>query len=161
MDSKRLLAYLEKLEKKSGLKVNGNTYTLEQVKLAQRISADVAAELGFQPSKPKLSRRRAFIVILEELYFDIPEYPMNIILTNINSRAVQRFEFAQRTLKGFSTPQEIHPKDACRYYENNGIKRMNYRRALAYLVNYQSLLFQVSEAAESLEDKYREVLLCS
>lgn len=161
MDSKQLLAYLEKLENAPALMVNGNTYTLEQVKLAQRISADIAVELGLQPSKPKLSRRRAFIVILEELYFDVPEYPETISLDAIHRRAVQRFEFAQRTLNGMATPREIHPKDACRYFEDNGSKKMNYRRALSYLVNFRPLFFQIAPAAESLKEKYQEVLLCS
>ena len=61
MNAKKLLTYLDKLEREPNLKVNGNTYTLEQVKLAKKITADIEIELGVKPSKPKLSRRRAFI----------------------------------------------------------------------------------------------------
>lgn len=161
MNAKKLLTYLDQLERQPDLTVNGNTYTFEQVQLAKKITADIEVELGFRPSKPKLSRRRAFIVILEELYYDVPEYPANLSLDAINRRAVQRFEFAQRALNGLATPKEIHPKDACSYYENNGIKKMNYRRALSHLVNFRSLFFQVAPAAESLTEKYREVILCS
>tara|TARA_R110002049_G_scaffold2821_4_gene22822 strand:+ start:2907 stop:3155 length:249 start_codon:yes stop_codon:yes gene_type:complete len=82
-------------------------------------------------------------------------------LESINRRAVQRFEFVQRTLNGLATPHEIHPKDACRHFEYNGSKKMNYRRALSHLVNYRFLFFQIDPAAESLKEKYQEVLLCS
>ena len=161
MNAKKLLTYLDQLESEPNLKVNGNTYTLEQVKLAKKIATDIEMELGVKPSKPKLSRRRAFIVILEELYYDVPKYPENLSLDSINRRAVQRFEFAQRTLNGLATPHEIHPKDACRFFEDNGSKKMNYRRALSYLVNFRPLFFQIAPAAESLKEKYQEVLLCS
>lgn len=161
MNAKKLLTYLDQLEREPNLKVNGNTYTLEQVKLAKKITVDIEMELGVKPSKPKLSRRRAFIVILEELYYDVPEYPEELSLDVIHRRALQRFEFAQRTLNGLATPLEIHPKDACRFFEDNGSKKMNYRRALSYLVNFRFLFFQIAPAAESLKEKYQEVLLCS
>ena len=160
MDSKQLLAYLEKLENAPALMVNGNTYTLEQVKLAQRISADIAAELGFQPSKPKLSRRRAFIVILEELYFDVSKYPKGVTLEKIHKRASLRFEFAFRGLKSYKTPNDIHPKNPCAYYESDGYGKARYRSALSLLVQFSDTYFEVTEAVTSLENTYNEILLC-
>lgn len=161
MDAKKVLDYLERLEREPGLMVNGNTYTVEQVLWAKKLTADIEFELGFRPSKPKLSRRRAFIVILEELFYDKPKYPDNLSLDAVGRIAVQRFEFAQRHLSSKTSPQDIHPKDACRHYENDGLKKMNYRRPLSHLVAYQELFFELMEAAKTLELKYREVLLCS
>lgn len=121
MNTKEILQYLENLEVDSALQVNGNTYTWEQVKLAQKINSDTKKELGFLPSKPKLSRRRAFIVILEELYYDVPDYPKEVTLA---------------------------------------LKKVNYRRALSHLVQFQSLFFEVEKAVDSLKDTYRDILLC-
>jgi len=160
MNTKEILQHLENLEADSTLQVNGNTYTWEQVKLAQKINSDIKKELGFLPSKPKLSRRRAFIVILEELYYDVPDYPEGVALAMIHKRAAQRFTFAQRALKGFDTVSEVHPKRPCTFYENNALKKMNYRRALSHLVEFQSLFFEVEKAADSLKDTYRDILLC-
>jgi hypothetical protein len=160
MNTKEILHYLETLEADSTLQVNGNTYTWEQVKLAQKINSDIKKELGFLPSKPKLSRRRAFIVILEELYYDVPDYPEGVTLANIHKRATQRFTFAQRALKGFGTVSEVHPKRPCTFYENHALNKMNYRRALSHLIQFQSLFFETEKAADSLKVTYRDILLC-
>jgi len=160
MNTKEILQYLENLETDSRLQVNGNTYTWGQVKLAQKINLDIKKELGFLPPKPKLSRRRAFIVILEERYYDVSDYPEGVALANIHKWAAQRFTFAQRALKGFKTISEVHPKRPCTFYENNALKKMNYRRALSHLVQFQSLFFEIEEAADSLKNTYRDILLC-
>ncbi|MEL6975879.1 MAG: hypothetical protein AAGL29_10855 [Bacteroidota bacterium] len=160
MGTEEILQYLENLEGESVLQVNGNTYTWEQVKLAKKINSDIKKELGFTPSKPELSRRRAYIVILEERYCDVPEYPKEVTLHDIHKRAAQRFAFAQRGMKGFKMVSEVHPKRPCTFYENTPFKKMNYRRALSHLVQFQSLFFEIEEAAESLKTIYKEVLLC-
>lgn len=160
MNTKEILQYLENLEAENTLQVNGNTYTWEQVKLAQKINSDIKKELGFLPPKPKLSRRRAFIDILEERYYDVPDYPEGLTLANIHKRASQRFTFAQRALKGFNMVSEVHPKRPCRFYENCAVKKMNYRRALSHLVQFQSLFFETEEAADSLKNTYQDILLC-
>ncbi|MEL6304533.1 MAG: hypothetical protein AAFQ20_07060 [Bacteroidota bacterium] len=160
MGTEEILEYLENLEAESMLQVNGNTYTWEQVKLAKKINSDIKRELGFATSKPELSRRRAYIVVLEERYYDVPEYPKEVTLANIHKRAAQRFTFAQRGMKGFETVSEVHPKRPCTFYENTPFKKMNYRRALSHLVQFQNLFFEIEEAAESLKTTYREILLC-
>lgn len=160
MNAKKLLTYLDQLEREPNLKVNGNTYTLEQVKLAKKIAADIEIELGVKPSKPKLSRRRAFIVILEELYYDVPEYPEEVTLKKVHKRASLRFEFANRSLENYRTPNEIHPKDACAYYESNGYRKARYRSALSLLVQFSESYFEDMKAATSLENTYTEILLC-
>lgn len=161
MKTSKILEYLEALDSEDTLQINGNTYTSEQVVLAKKISSDIAKQLGFVVSKPKLSRRRAFIVILEELYFDVSKYPPEVTLETIGKRAAIRFSFAQRTLKGFSTVSEVHPKNPCVFYEDYPFKKSNYRRALSHLVTYDSLFFEVEAAAKSLKETYREVLVCS
>lgn len=160
MNAKKLLTYLDRLEREPNLKVNGNTYTLEQVKLAKKITSDIEMEIGVKPSKPKLSRRRAFIVILEELYYDVPEYPEELTLSIIHKRASLRFEFANRGLQNFRSPNEIHPKDACTYYESDGYRKARYRSALYLLVQFSESYFEDLCAATSLQNTYTEILLC-
>lgn len=160
MEAKDILKYLETLDSETALQVNGNTYTWEQVELAKKLSFDIAKELGFRPSKPKLSRRRAFIVILEELYYNVSDYPEDLTLDRIHKRASQRFEFAYRGLKNFNTPNEIHPKNPCLFYELDAYKKARYRKALSLIVQFSDSFFEVQEAAESLKSIYKEVLLC-
>ncbi|MAO18916.1 MAG: hypothetical protein CMH44_18985 [Muricauda sp.] len=155
-----LLIHLQKLGEEETPLIGGNKYTLSQVRLAERIVQDLRFDLEKASRKPKLSRRRAFIVILEELYYDIPEYPSELTLENIHRRASLRFEYMNRNIKGFSNPTEIHPKNPCKYYEDNGHGKARYRVALEHLVNGSSIYFQVTNAEVSIRVLYEEVLLC-
>lgn len=154
------MRYLEKRDKGAKTLIEGNIYTSEQIKLAQQLLMDAQKELEQSQKKPKLSRRRAFIVILEELYFDVREYPKDLTLDSIHRKASQRFEFSQRAMNSFSTPNEVHPKDPCHHYENDGLRKAKYRQTLAHLVTYSQLYFKIKKAALSLEATYRDVLQC-
>ncbi|MEM8926733.1 MAG: hypothetical protein AAGC45_00910 [Bacteroidota bacterium] len=155
-----LLQYIKKMDKGGDTLIKGNTYTPEQIKFAHQLLSDAAKAFDEVRKKPRLSKRRAFIVILEELYHDLPEYPTDLTLDSIHRHASQRFEFTQHSLRWFGSPSDIHPKDPCRFYENNGAKKGNYKVALSHLVTYSQIYFQIEEAAVSLENTYREVLLC-
>lgn len=155
-----LLKHLKKKGDEKELLIAGNTYTLSQIKLAEKIVSDVEKELENAQKKPKLSRRRAFIVVLEELYFDVTEYPEGLTLDRIHRRASQRFEFSQRALTRFKTPSDVHPKDPCHYYENDGLKMGNYKVAISHLLSHYHIYFEVEEAVISLKNTYTEILLC-
>ena len=145
-----LLRYLKKKDKGAGMVIEGNTYTSEQIQLAQQLLMDAQKELDQSRRKPKLSRRRAFIVILEENFYDVKEYPKDLTLDSIHKQASQRFEFAYRDLKNNQIPQEIHPKDPCTFFESDGYRKARYRAALSHLVEYSEKYFQIEEAADSI-----------
>lgn len=155
-----LLRYLKKKNIGKDLIIEGNTYSADQLIIAEQLLSDVAQEFDKVRKKPKLSRRRAFIVVLEELYYDVPEYPENIELDDIHKRAQARFEFVYRGLKSPQTIDEIHPKNPCEFFENDGNRKARYRSALSHLVNYPEKYFQIEEAAFSLMETYKEVMLC-
>ena len=158
--SEKLLRYLEDLAKEEHPEINGKEYSQSQVILAERLVRDLQKAIGIASQKPKLSRRRAFIVILEELYYDVPKYPNDLTLDGIHRSASQRFEFSQRSLTRFMTPEDVHPKDPCLFYENNGLKMGNYKVAIAHLLSYSHIYFQIEEAVGSLKKTYTEILLC-
>ncbi|MDF0717787.1 hypothetical protein PY092_16610 [Muricauda sp. 334s03] len=160
IDSDVLLRHLQKLGKEEAPFIRGKQYTLSQVKLAEKIVQDLQHDLERALRKPKLSRRRAFIVILQELYYDLPEYPSELSLDSIHRRASQRFEYMNRNAKVFRTPTHVHPKDPCTYYEDNAYGKARYRVALEHLVKGSSVYFQETDAEASLRIIYWEIVLC-
>jgi hypothetical protein len=160
ISSEKLLNYLKDLMKEEHPEVNGKEYSQSQVLLAERLVRDVQEAIGIASQKPKLSRRRAFIVILEELYYNTPKYPENLSLESIHRRASQRFEYMNRDTKSLTTPTEVHPKDPCTFYENNGYAKARYKSALQHLVLESQRYFEVPEAETSLKLLFEDVKLC-
>ncbi|WP_421803125.1 hypothetical protein [Flagellimonas sp.] len=158
--SEKLLRYLEDLAKEEHPEVNGKEYSQSQVIMAERLVRDVKKAIGIASQKPKLSRRRSFIVILEELFYNVPKYPDDLTLDGIHRRASQRFEYMNRDVKSFTTPAEVHPKDPCTYYEDNAHAKARYRSALQHLVLESQRYFQVPEAETSLKVLFEDVKLC-
>ncbi len=158
--SDALLRHLQKLGEEETSLIGGKQYTQSQIRITERIVQDLRDDLEKASIKPKLSRRRAFIVILEELYYHVPEYPSELTLENIHRRASLRFEYMNRNIKAFKTPTEVHPKDPCTYYEDNAHGKARYRAALEHLVNESSIYFQVADAEASLRIMYGEIMLC-
>lgn len=160
ISSEKLLSHLKKLDGDEQLLINNNQYTLSQVRLAEKIVADLEKELAQASIKPKLSRRRAFIVILEERFYDAPEYPAELSLDRIHRRASMRFEYMNRDNRNFKTPTQVHPKNPCLYYEDNGHGKARYKAALQFLANEPYKYFQVPEAETSLKLTLEDVKLC-
>jgi hypothetical protein len=158
--SDALLRNLQKLGEEETSLIGGKQYSQSQIRMAERIVQDLRDDMEKASRKPKLSRRRAFIVILEELYYDVPEYPSELTLGNIHRRASLRFEYMNRNIKAFKTPTEVHPKDPCTYYEDNAHGKARYRVALEYLVNEFDRYFKVLGAEPSLKTIYRDIRLC-
>ncbi len=155
-----LLKHLKKIDTEEDLLINNNQYTLSQVRLAEKIVKDLEKEVLQASIKPKLSRRRAFIVILEELYYDTPKYPTGLTLDRIHRRASMRYEYMNRESRGLDTPTQIHPKNPCLYYEENAYGKARYKAALQHLVNEPYRYFQVPEAESSLKIIFNDVKLC-
>lgn len=156
----KLLKYLKKIDVDKELLINENQYSLSQVRLAEKIVKDIEMELFQAKVKPKLSRRRAFIVILEELYFDTPKYPLDLNLDKIHRRASMRFEYMNRESKGLKTATQIHPKNPCLYYEENTQGKAHYKTALQHLVYESHRYFKVPEAESTLEILLNDLKLC-
>ncbi|SRR6056297_3019949 len=160
ISSEKLLRYLEDLTREEHPQVNGKEYTRSQVLLAERLVRDAQRAIGIASQKPKLSRRRAFIVILEELYYNVPKYPKELTLDGIHRRASQRFEYMNRDAKSLTTPTEVHPKNPCTFYEDNGYGKARYKSALQHLVLESQRYFEVPEAQTSLKLLFEDVKLC-
>ena len=158
--SDALLRHLQRLGNEEEPLIGGRQYTLSQVRLAEKIVQDLRHDLERVAKKPKLSRRRAFIVILEELYYDIPEYPKELTLESIHRRASQRFEYMNRNVKMFRSPTEVHPKDPCTYYEDNAHGKARFRAALEHLVGGSQRYFQEPNAEASLRIILWDIKLC-
>ena len=158
--TEELLRRLNKIAEKDDIVVNNNHYTQSQIKLAEKILQDLEFDIGLSKRKPKLSKRRAYIVILEELYYDVKEYPDNLTLDEIHKRASVRFEYVYRDTGNLQTPTEIHPKNPCLYYEDNGHGKARYRTALELLANDTSRYFEIQEAAISIKQILEEITLC-
>lgn len=160
ISAEKILSHLKKLDVEEQLLINNNQYTRSQVRLAEKLVKDLEHELRQASIKPKLSRRRAFIVILEELFYDAPEYPKTLTLDRIHRRASMRFEYMNRDSRSFETPTQIHPKNPCLYYEDNAHGKARYKVALQLLVNESYRYFQVKEAETSLKITLEDVKLC-
>ena len=160
ISSEMLLRYLENLAKEEHPQISGKEYSQSEIILAERLVRDLQKAIGIASRKPKLSRRRSFIVILEELYYNVPKYPDDLTLDGIHRRASQRFEYMNRDVKSFTTPTEVHPKDPCTFYEENGYAKARYRSALQHLVLESHRYFEVPEAETSLKVLFEDVKLC-
>ncbi len=155
-----LLIRLNKLAEKDDLIINNNEYTQSQIKLAERILQDLQSDIELSTRKPKLSRRRAFIVILEELYYDVNEYPKDLSLDEIQKRASVRFEYLNRDSRSLQTPMQIHPKNPCLYYEENGNAKVRYRVAIELLASDTPKYFRIPEAEISIKKVLEEISSC-
>lgn len=157
---KELLRHLKNISDKEELLINDSQYSLSQIKLAEKLVMDLGKDLELSLTKPKLSRRRAFIVILEELFYDTVEYPNDLTLDRIHIRALVRFDYMNRDSRGLTTPTQVHPKNPCLYYEDNGYGKARYKDALELLVQNSTKYFQVPEAETSIKLLLEDVKLC-
>lgn len=107
------------------------------------------------------SRRIALIVLLEEDFFDKNSYDFED-LTKYERRASIRFEVTNKNKKDLDTPQKVHPKNPCLYYENfesNQSKRQ-YREALKKLLETPFHFFEKEEAIKSLSNMFEDLQNC-
>jgi len=143
--------------------VEGELFTIEQLKKLHEW-VDKNKELYINnviKYKYFASRRIALIVLLEEDFFDKNSYDFED-LTKYERRASIRFEVTNKNKKDLDSPQKVHPKNPCLYYENfesNQSKRQ-YREALKKLLETPFHFFEKEEAIKSLSNMFEDLQNC-
>lgn len=143
--------------------VEGELFTVEQLKKLHEW-VDKNKELYINiliKYKYFTSRRIALIVLLEEDFFDKNNYDFED-LTKYERKASIRFEVTNKNKKDLDTPEKVHPKNPCLYYENfesNQSKRQ-YREALKKLLETPFHFFEKEEAIKSLSNTFEDLQNC-
>ena len=106
-----------------------------------------------------LSRRKALIVVLEEEFFDKALYDFTD-LKKYESKAALRFVLRNNVRKDLDTPQKVHPKNPCRYFNVNGMayKKRQYKEAIAEILKTPFHFFEVEKAKENLKETYTKMV---
>lgn len=142
---------------------NNRYYNFEELRSFQKDLEGSSKTLeGFQIIiKEHLSMRRAMIVILQEKYYPLKSYEeIEIKLSQIENNAKSRFIIKNRELKMFTTPQAIHPKKPCEYYEDNSDGKKHYKIALKILITPAKIFFIDDKALENLVEIYKDFIDC-
>jgi len=143
--------------------VEGELFTVEQLKKIHEW-VDKNKELYININikyKYFASRRIALIVILEEDFYDKKNYDFED-LTRYERIASIRFEVTNKNKKDLDTPEKVHPKNPCLYYENfesNQSKRQ-YKAALKKLLETPFHFFEKEEAIKSLSNTFEDLQNC-
>lgn len=111
--------------------------------------------------KEILSMRKALIVILQEKCYEYKSYDeVDINIQKLHNYANSRFIIGNRDKTHFDSPQKIHPKNPCFYYENKPYEKRSYRMALKELTIPSKIFFIDEKALENLISIYEEILIC-
>lgn len=112
--------------------------------------------------KYRTSRRRALIVILEEEFYNLREYPDGIALDIFEEKSKLRFDISNRLVQGFDTPTKVHPKNPCAYYEmiNSNKQKNQYQKALSEIILTPFVYFEEDKAEKHLREVYEDVKHC-
>ena len=147
--------------KSEDLIINGNFYTNAELDIAERILRDSKNNISFKKKKPNISLRRAYIVILQEKFFNENRYPENLnIKERIYPIAVSRFSISQRNKQVFETASQALPKDPCLYFEDNGYAKRQFRESLKFLLITNIECFENTTAKEALKLVFEEIKIC-
>lgn len=138
---------------KENIIVSGELFNVKQLKVLYDLVAKNKEMLDNIEVEIKcyLSRRKALIVFLEEDYWDKTSYDF----TNLNKYeflASQRFELTNKEKRDLDTPQKVHPKNPCNYFNENGMgyKKRQYKNALNEILKTPFYFFEVEKAIETL-----------
>ena len=158
------IKFVENLQDESSiLVIDGHFFNLSQLKAIQKklLNSDrELKEMGIVV-KENLSIRRALIVLLQEKYYPLKTYnEIDINLEQLVKQAKVRFQIENRSINKLNTPQAIHPKNPCHYYEDSPLEKGHYKNALKLLVNPSSLFFQDENALINLVTIYEDILNC-
>lgn len=143
--------------------VEGELFSVEQLKkIHEWVDKNKELYINVQIKyKYFASRRIALIVLLEEDFFDKNNYDFED-LTRYERIASIRFEVTNKNKKDLDTPEKVHPKNPCLYYENlelNQSKRQ-YREALKKLLETPFHFFEKEEAIKSLSNTFQDLQNC-
>lgn len=159
MDLKLVKEILDKYDAKSTPVIRGNlTYSYEDLVSYLKDLDEVAVRLRGFTIKSELSRRRALIVILQELYFDKSSYSdLKINFKEIEDEAKKRFEYLNRNKGKFNSAEKTHPKNPSKYYGNNTKSLRHYREAIELLAKMSDFYIDGEEAGENLLKLYHNI----
>ncbi|MBQ0907728.1 hypothetical protein KBJ98_03315 [Flavobacterium sp. F-328] len=143
------------------IKIEGVVFTSEQLKLLHdHIVNDKSIfnciELDL---KYYLSRRKALIVVLEEDFYDRLSYDFTD-LKKYENKAASRFEIRNKEKNVLDTPQKVHPKNPCKYFNGKDMayKKRHYKDAISEILKTPFHFFEVKEAEETLKETYTKMI---
>lgn len=143
------------------IKIQGVVFTSEQLKLLHDIlvkdkSIFNCIELDL---KYYLSRRKALIVVLEEDFYDRLSYDFTD-LKKYENKAASRFEIRNKEKNVLDTPQKVHPKNPCKYFNGKDMayKKRHYKDAISEILKTPFHFFEVKEAEETLKETYTKMI---
>ncbi len=154
---------IEKAKEKSivRIKVHGIAFTIKQLKEVhelENVNKDFWQNIELE-CKYFLSRREALIVILEEDFYNKQAYNFTD-LTQYENNANVRFEIKNKAKKDLDTPQKVHPKNPCIYFnkDNMGSKKFQYTKALSIILLTPFYFFKVEIAIDTLTKTYEKMI---
>ncbi|CAH0336567.1 hypothetical protein FVB9288_02273 [Flavobacterium sp. CECT 9288] len=143
------------------IKIKGVVFTSEQLKLlhdhlVKDKSIFNCIELDL---KYYLSRRKALIVVLEEDFYDRLSYDFTD-LKKYENKAALRFEIRNKEKNVLDTPQKVHPKNPCKYFNGKDMayKKRHYKDAISEILKTPFHFFEVKEAEETLKETYTKMI---
>ena len=141
------------------IKLGQTTFSIEQIlSMHEELKNNPIFRNGFGIQyKYKFSRRRSLIIILEESFFKVKEYPEDLDLSKYVKHAMIRFSFGNEEARTFNTAQKIHPKNPCQYYEDLPYPRRHYICALEDILETPALYFEIKQAIYTLQFKLEDL----
>lgn len=142
------------------IKVSGKSFDIEQLEVLYNLVSIDHAVLDCIEIEYKycLSRRKALIVVLEEDFFDKLSYDFTD-LKRYENKAALRFKLQNIVKKDLDTPQKVHPKNPCKYFneEGMGYKKHRYKDALNDILQTPFHFFEVEKAVETLTNTFVKI----
>lgn len=143
------------------IKIKGVVFTSEQLKLlhdhlVKDKSIFNCIELDL---KYYLSRRKALIVVLEEDFYNRLSYDFTD-LKKYENKAALRFEIRNKEKNVLDTPQKVHPKNPCKYFNGKDMayKKRHYKDAISEILKTPFHFFEVKEAEETLKETHTKMI---
>ncbi|TWI03153.1 hypothetical protein IQ05_00082 [Flavobacterium tiangeerense] len=143
------------------IKIKGVVFTSEQLKLLHdHLVKDKSIFNCFELDlKYYLSRRKALIVVLEEDFYDKLSYDFTD-LKKYENKAALRFEIRNKEKNVLDTPQKVHPKNPCKYFnvKDMAYKKRHYKDAISEILKTPFHFFEIKEAEETLKETYNKMI---
>ena len=143
------------------IKIKGVVFTSEQLKLLHDHIVNDNSIFNYIELDLKyyLSRRKALIVVLEEDFYDKLSYDFTD-LKKYENKAASRFEIRNKEKNVLDTPQKVHPKNPCKYFNGKDMayKKRHYKDAISEILKTTFHFFEIKEAEETLKETYTKMI---
>lgn len=143
------------------IKIQGVVFTSEQLKLLHDHIVNDKSIFNYIELDLKyyLSRRKALIVVLEEDFYDKLSYDFTD-LKKYENKAALRFEIRNKEKNVLDTPQKVHPKNPCKYFNGKDMayKKRHYKDAISEILKTPFHFFEIKEAEETLKETYNKMI---